>query len=201
LPVALGIVVLALVGAGVREWLGPGAAPSRVLNRAAAELERGRAAPARAQLERLTPEDLEDPRVAALAGRILSQSGELAGGAELLRRAAAAAPGSPRVRYEEAKAALAARDSEAARAALADVLAWKPHHAGAHYLSAALAAREGRVVEAVLAMALALVNRPDLADRWRHDASFDPIRNDPRFVWAMRELASPDAWIDEESGA
>ena len=196
--IALGILALALLGLGVRSALGPDPRAAWTLNRASRLLESGRSEEALERLASLVAVEPGDPGLLQRAGRLLGEAGHPLEATVALRRASELDPDSHRARYELAKAYLAAGYPAHAESTLAEVIARKRDHADALNLAASLAAREGRVESAVLTLARAFANEPSHPDRYRWDPSFDPIRNDPRFVRAIQELRMADAWVVEE---
>ncbi len=198
LPLLIAVPLLIAAGLGGRALVGLGPETGHRLNRAAVWARSDRVAPARADLRDLLLRGPEDPRVWERGGRLLLSLGEPLEATLWLRRAAAADTASYRARYQLASALEQAGFPAQAEAALAEVFTRKPDHADALYLGAALAARDGRVEESVVTMARALAHGPTHPGRYRWDSNFDPVRNDRRFVRAVRALTQTDVFVVEE---
>ncbi len=190
--------MIVFLGLGVRALIGPGPSVGRALNRAARLADAGRVEAARETLRGFLAGESEDPRVLRRAGEVLARAGSPLEATVLLSRAAEADSSDYRVRYELAKAYMAAGYAAHAESTLAGVIERKPDHADALYLGAALAAREGRVVATTLALARALASGPSDPGRYRWDPSFDPVRNDARFVRAVRSMTQARDWYPED---
>jgi Tfp pilus assembly protein PilF len=120
------------------------------------------------------------------AGRSLVAAGRPLAGVVYLQKAFELEPRQPLVQYELAKALASAGLNRDARSMLEGVLRERPDHADALNLLAALAASEGDLDSTVRWFVRAQAAHPSDPERFRTDARFDPVRNDPRFLEAVR---------------
>jgi cytochrome c-type biogenesis protein CcmH/NrfG len=164
------------------------------LNRALAALEAGQPGDALARLEPLVVSRPGRADVWLRAGQAMLALGRDDEAVTYLQRAAELDARSETIRFELARALTTAGDLVRAESAARETLALEPDHAGAHYLLASIAAVRGDVDAACGHLEVSLDLRPSWPERYRRDPAFDPVRNDRRFVEAVRSRRLPGAF-------
>jgi cytochrome c-type biogenesis protein CcmH/NrfG len=193
----VGIVVLVGCGLLVRSIVKPGPGIGARINRALDAAERGDARRAEQGLKEVLERRPTDPHEWYRIGRTMLALDRPVEAALYLSKAQELDPDSYRIRYQLAKAW--ARLGEAARAEseIAEVLIRKPDHGGALYLRASLAAAKGDVYSAMHDLGTAVDAKYPDWERYRLDVSFDPIRNDVRFVEFLYQKLLPGTFRED----
>lgn len=191
-----GILLLLAAAFVLQAFHGPGPAGALRINEANRAADRGELERAAELWEEVVAERSESVETCVHAGRSLVAAGRPLAGLIYLQRATELEPGRGHLRYELAKALAAAGLIEDARAMLEEVLRERPQHADALSLLAALAASEGDLDSTVRWFVRAQAARPSDPERFRRDARFDPVRNDPRFLTAVRSARLPALFVE-----
>lgn len=173
---------LVLAGLGVRAALQPGPSAGWTINRALGLAEAGRHELALAHFQAVLEHEPREPHPWLRAGRELRILGRPEEAAAHFRRAAELDPRNETIRYELARGLLEAGLPALAEQAADETLALEPDHAGALYVKAAVAAHSGDAAGAAAHLDRALALEPTWTDRFRTDASLDPVRNDRGFL-------------------
>lgn len=188
--------LLVTAGLTVRSVLGPGPGDGWRINRAIVLSVAGRHDLALARFQDVLTESPEETQAWLRAGRELRVLGRPVEAAVFFRRAAELDPENVTLRFELARGFLEAGLPALADQAADETLAREPDHAGAFYVKAAVAGLQGEAGAAAELLGRALDLQPTWPDRYRSDASFDPVRNDPRFVEAVLARRVPGAFRD-----
>jgi tetratricopeptide (TPR) repeat protein len=181
----LALPLLVAAGLLVRSRLPAGPADGWSINRAIRLAEDGRHSLALERFQAVLEKRPHDPQTWLRTGRELRILGRGPEAAVHFRRASELKPGDETILFELSRALWEAGLPALAVQAADSTLAVEPDHAGAWYVKAAVAASEGDAAAAVPLLDRALELEPSWTGRFRTDESFDPIRNDRRFLDAV----------------
>lgn len=182
-----GILAMVTCGLIVRAIWGPGPVDGARINQALRAQAAGRFEEAYEQLHDVARQRPFDAGCLLREGRALRDLGRLDEARATLESAAERAPDSELMYYELARVQAMAGDLPGSLASLDRTLEIKPQHADAMYSKSAVLAAQGDVMASIDWLQRAWSRGPSDPKRAYWDPLFDPVRQDPRFMAALRD--------------
>ncbi len=192
------IVALFLLGLTVRSFVAMPPAAGRLVNRAIDLDGRGEKQAAYETLQSVVVACPEDPDAWVRTGIALARLDRPFEAAVYFSKAVDLDPASRIARVEYVKGLMNIDMPGEAQVVLEDGLRREPEYGGYLYLAAALAASRGDAQAAAQAYRLAVDNDAWKPDRFRHDAHFDPVRNDLTFLQAVYDSRVPGSFLPSD---